>query len=467
MELAVNEIMQNLKIIINLLKSAPFDTSTEEGRSKERYRLTILGAMADTVSSGLGLLALIITVPLTLSYLGEERFGVWMTVASLAAMLTFLDLGVGNGFVSHIAKTKAQGNFEEFRCTVTRGLILLLLIGIVVGALLGGINTLLPLETIISVETAQAKEEARILSWVFIVLFSLSIPLNGIYRVYQGLQKSWVVHVLKSAGSILSIIAVVFLSKIEAEPHYLLMATYGIHTLMPIILLIHSAKQRWLTYDFHDDWKNAKLEYQYLLNVGGLFFVLQIGTMIGWGADTLIVSSLAGAAAVAQFVVAQRMYQVVILPMSIINAPLWGAYADAKAHDDKFFILNTLKKSLLNTVAVSSLLSISMFLLSGIILELWIGETIHVQKSLLFGFAVWTVMQSVGNSFAMYLNGMHIIKPQVISVILFCILALPLKIHFVPEYGAEAVIWSTVSTYFISVMLFYMVIFKNDFVKTV
>ncbi len=81
----------------------------------------------------------------------------------------------------------------------------------------------------------------------------------------------------------------------------------------------------------------AKLEYRQLLNVGGLFFVLQIGTMIGWSADALIVSTLAGVTAVTQFAIVQRMYSLVSIPLSIMNAPLWGAYADANAPGLKAF----------------------------------------------------------------------------------------------------------------------------------
>ncbi len=399
--------------------------------------------------------ALIITVPLTLSYLGEERFGVWMTVASLAGLLTFLDLGVGNGFISHVAKANVTGGAEKFRCTVTRGLILLALIGIVVGMLLSMLNTWIPFESIISVETEQATEDARESAWIFIGLFSLGIPLNGIYQIFQGLQKSWVVHSLKSFGSIISILAVVILSAKKADPASLLLATYGVQTVLPAILLIYIARQNWLTTHPHLQPKESLLEYRHLIGAGGLFFVLQIGTMVGWGADTLILSSLAGAAAVAQFAVAQRMYQLVSVPLSIMNAPLWSAYADAKAHGDKEFIEKTLKKSLFGTLGISALLSVTLFMLSGAILNLWVGDAVQVSESLLLGFMIWTVMQASGNSFAMFLNGMHIIKPQVVAVMCFVALVLPLKIYFVPEFGAVAIIWSTVLAYFIAVVLFY------------
>ena len=49
----------------------------------------------------------LITVPLALKYLGNERFGLWMAVSSVLAMASFADLGVGNGVLNTV--TTAYG----------------------------------------------------------------------------------------------------------------------------------------------------------------------------------------------------------------------------------------------------------------------------------------------------------------------------------------------------------------------
>jgi O-antigen/teichoic acid export membrane protein len=412
---------------------------------------------------------LVITVPLTLPYLGEERFGVWMTVASLAGMLIFLDLGVGNGLVSYIARIRATGTNEDIKYAITRSLLLLSLIGISVGALLVILNLWWPIQDLISVESIEAAQDAEKTIWMFIGLFSIGIPMGGIYRVYNAIQESWIVNLLKAAGSIISIIAVTLIAKVEAAPHFLLLATYGVQTLMPLALLIHIVKRRWLTVVPHQDRMQAKSAYRELLSTGGLFFVLQIGTMLGWGADSLIISSLVGAAAVAQFAIAQRMYQVVSVPLSIINGPLWAAYADAKAHSDIEFVRITLKKSMIGTIALSATLSSLIFFCSGFLLEIWVGDAVDIPVSLILAFTVWKILESTGGAFSMFLNGLHIVKPQVLSVILFCAIGLPLKLSLAPEYGATAVVWSTVMAYSLAVGVFYSCVYRReilDFVRT-
>ena len=86
----------------------PFDITTQEGMAAERYRMAAWASLVNFASTGLGMLALIITVPMTLPYLGPERFGIWMTVASFAGLLSFMDLGVGNGLINRIASVNAR-----------------------------------------------------------------------------------------------------------------------------------------------------------------------------------------------------------------------------------------------------------------------------------------------------------------------------------------------------------------------
>lgn len=443
------------------LKISPFDTNSESGRTKERYRLSAWGAVVNGFSSSLSVVLLFISVPLTLSYLSEERFGVWMTVASFANMLTFLDLGVGNALVSHIAKARAQNDIQVLQCSITRGLLLLCGIGVFIGLTLTILNVLMPLSTVISLETAQARVDAERCSWMFIFFFSFSVPVGGIYRILNGMQKSWLVHTARSLGFISSIIGITLLATIEADPHYLLAVTYGVQATFPLILLPYFVKKSWFTIGPHRNRSEAMSEYSGLLRIGGLFLFLQIGTMIGWGSDALLVSTLVGAGAVTQLAIAQRLFHFVSVPLAILNGPLWAAYADAKSNNDYRFVRKTLKVSVLGTLMVSALLSLAIFLLSDLLLKVWIGGSTEVSRSLLMAFLFWKVLESTGNSFSMFLNGFHIVRPQVIAVTLFCLTSLTLKIYFAPLLGAAAVVWSTVFAYIVCVVLFYLVLFNK------
>src|ERR1035441_8948081 len=91
---------RRLVLLDRFLRLRPFDTSTESGRSQERQRRAFLSTMAAFAAKGIAIVTQLVTVPMTLNYLGAERFGLWMAISSVVSMLAFADLGVGNGLLN-------------------------------------------------------------------------------------------------------------------------------------------------------------------------------------------------------------------------------------------------------------------------------------------------------------------------------------------------------------------------------
>src|SRR5712691_3374482 len=450
-----------LSITINILylRLLPFDTGSPEGRMQERYRLAAWAVATNIVSTALGMLAFVITVPLTLSYLGEERFGVWMTVASLAGMLSFLDLGVGNALINHVATAKATGNSLQLRRVITHGLLLLSAIGLTVGIILISITYWLPLDRLIKVTSSLAAEEVKQTLRIFVVLFSASIPLNGVQRVFQGLQRAWQANLVRGFGSLLSLGLVIALAQRQAGPSTLLLATYGAQIFILLALLVILFRERLIGKSRRLENEGQHVKIRGFIRLGGLFFILQIGVMIGWGSDALIVSSVLGAAEVTKLAIVQRLFQFVTVPLAIVNAPFWGAYAEAHARNDNAFVSRTLRLSFFGTALIAALASGVLFLGSQWIFKTWIGETSVVPTMLVMAYALWVVFEATGNAFAMFLNGVGEVRVQVISTLLFCAIALPMKFALVAEFGIAAIVFATIIAYLITPVGLYAFLF--------
>ena len=89
-----------LKQVYALVRLRPFSVSTVAGRTNERHRRAALTALAAVLARSLSIATALITVPLTLHYLGTERYGMWMTMSSLVVLLSFADLGIGTGILN-------------------------------------------------------------------------------------------------------------------------------------------------------------------------------------------------------------------------------------------------------------------------------------------------------------------------------------------------------------------------------
>ena len=187
--------------ILKYLRVQPFDTSSEEGRNAERYRLALWSVIANISSRGIAMLVMVLSVRWTLPYLGEERFGVWMTIASFVGMLIFLDLGVGNALTNHVAMVAADGNKAPLTRTVSGGLGLLFLIGLVSSIMLCLVFRSLPWEAIIKVRNPLINAEIQQALFFFSILFGVSIFTSGVQKIFAGLQRSFEAHAASAVGS--------------------------------------------------------------------------------------------------------------------------------------------------------------------------------------------------------------------------------------------------------------------------
>lgn len=452
------KLSRNALALRKYFRLIPFDTSSEQGRSDERYRLALLSMFANVLSRGISMVVMVLSVRLTVPYLGVERFGVWMTIASFVGMLVFLDLGIGNALTNHVAKAATKKDRATLTRTISGGLGLLLLLGALAGLLLSLLVFILPWASIIKVTSLVHQDEIRHALFLFSIFFGVNLFSTGIQKVFAGLQRSFEAHAVAAIGSILSLIALWWAAKMEAGIPVLLLATLGCQSSGGLLLLL-LLKKRGL-FQLPGIGSAISVEKKPLLKVGGLFFILQIGTMVGWGADSLIVSSTLGAAQVAIYSVTQRLFQFVTQPLAMMNAPLWSAYADAHAHGDKTFIQKTLKKSMLLTASTTVIGGGLLFMLSQQLIEWWTKGAITVSLAFVLMFFVWTLCETLGNSFAMMLNGCGVITPQVISVTLFVALAIPIKLLLVHN-GLIYLVGATVLSYMLAVPIFYTLLARK------
>ena len=446
------------------LRLQAFDTSTEQGRADERYRRTALTIVANIASKGLAMLLMILSVKLTLPYLGAERFGIWTTIASFASMLSLLDLGVGNALINHTARAASREDQKALQQSICGGLGLMLLLGGAVAFVLTLLAYTLPWEEIIRTSDPKLQREVPAACAVFGLLFGLNLFTTGLQKVYTGLQSAYIGHLANAVGSIGAGASLFYVTQQQAGIAQLLMATFGVQTITSLALLPILRRQGYLT--LTDIGRAMTSEYRSLLQTSGLFFILQIGVMIGWGADHLIIANALGASQVAIFSITQRLFQFVTQPLGMINAPLWSAYADAHGRGDSAFVRQTLKRSLQLTATIAILGGSLLVVFSTPIIRIWTNDQISVPFNLIVLFAIWTCCESLGGALAMFLNGCNIVRPQVITVTLLTLTALPAKIFYINHSGLPGILGIYIVIYASYNIILYGFIFRKELKET-
>ena len=64
------------------------------------------------VIRGFSILIGFVLLPVTIGYVNSETYGIWLTISSMVAWISFFDIGIGNGLKNKLAEALAQDDYE-------------------------------------------------------------------------------------------------------------------------------------------------------------------------------------------------------------------------------------------------------------------------------------------------------------------------------------------------------------------
>ena len=217
------------------IRLSPHDTTTEQSRASERHRRVALTAIASALAKVISVGTALISVPLTLHYLGAERYGLWMTISSLAAFLAFADLGIGNGMLNAIAAAYGRDDRDAIRGYVSSGFVVLSTVAAALLLLFAAAYSFVPWPALFNVKTELACAEVGPAVAVFFTCFALAIPLTIAQRVQSALQRGFLSGLWQCASSTLGLIGVIVAIHYQASLPWLVLAFVGAPLLISIL----------------------------------------------------------------------------------------------------------------------------------------------------------------------------------------------------------------------------------------
>lgn len=438
--------------LLEVFRLSPFDTSTPEGRARERHRRVALTAALSAVSKGAAIATGLIAVPLTIHYLGVERYGLWMTVSSLITMFAFADLGIGNGLVSEVARTQGLGNSRGAAEAVSSAFVVLGLVSVVGVPVFAVLYFQVDWPGLFNVSSAIAVREAGPALAVFVGCFLISVPLGIIQRVQMGCQEGYIAGAWATVGQIGSLAAVIAAIRYEGGLPTLILAMSGV----PILATAASAvllfarqhpelRPRWALVSSRTATR--------IIKTGGWFFLIQVIVAFHYSADSLIIAHLLGPAEVSRYAVAMKLAVVVPTIVGMWLVPLWPAVSEAAARNDWHWIRRTFNRTFLVSIVVVAGSALGLVLFGDAIVSAWVGPGIVLGLGLLSGFGLFMLASAMSGPVAMFMNGMGIIRVQVVTSLLMAVVSLWARIHFAPVYGITGVIMSNALTQILLVSL--------------
>ena len=403
-------------------------------------RRVTLSAGASALAKLITIATSLISVPLTLHYLGPERYGIWMVISSFTVMLSFADMGLGNGILNAVARAHGLGDRAAIRGVVSSGYAMLTGIAMLLLAIFAIIYPHVSWYKVFNAVTPEGRAAAGPAVGVFIGCFALSIPGSVVQKVQFGLQQSFMNSMWQALGSLFGLIAVLIAIHFHGSLAILVGALVG----APLIAMALNAASFFLN-EGRDLRPAPSLVSRPVMTAtirtGGMFFLLQLIGAVAFGADAMIIAQIAGASTVMQYAVPERMFAIISMVVAMALAPLWPAYGEAIARGDREWVDRTLRRSLVISALASGAMAIVLLLCGPTLIRLWVGHSIHPTWLLLLGLGVWRVVEACGNAIAFYMNGANMMRSQAAIGVVSAAAKVALKIVLVHAWGPAGIPW--------------------------
>ena len=412
-----------------------------EGRASERYKRVGLTAVASMAAQVIGIGTALVSIPLTVHYLGAEQYGLWITITSVTALLGFGDLGLSYGLMNALSEADGKGDRNAAREYVSSAVAMLLLVSLALAVAFVFVYPLVPWPRVFNVASAPAADVASRALAVFVGITLVSLPLGVVSKIQLGYQEGFKSSPWQAAGSVFSLVALVLAVTVEAPLPWLVLAIGGgpvLSTLMNGAALFH--RRPWLL----PRRRYARVAAaRWILRLGMLFFVLQIAYVVAFGIDNIVIAQILGAAAVTGYAVPMKLFMTIPMLLGFGLMPLWPAYREALTRRDHQWVRRTLVRSLQIAAGVSVPFSILLIVFGRRLLDLWVGESVVPTTLLLVALGLYTVVYSLSTAIAMLLNGSNVIAFQVVLAVCMMLTNLVASIVLTHMLGVSGPAWGS------------------------
>ena len=382
---------------------------------------------------GISIICSLIVVPLTIDYISKYEYGIWLTISSLVAWLSFFDLGIGNGLRNKFIDAVERGKHKLAKIYVSTAYAI---ISIVVGSvwLVASISAIfIDWPKVLNASPSLSDE----LIWTVVIVvtnFSLLFILGLNRTLLNAVQKPAIASAFDTATQVLlCLVLLVLVHTTTGSLVYLALAMGG----TSLIVLLTSNIWTFNHYlkRYRPSWRTVRFRLaKGIMSMGLMFFFLQIIAIAFYQTNNLIISHYVGPSEVTVYNIAYKYMQVLTMIFTILITPFWSAYAEANVNGD-YAWMKSMTKRLIQIVVVIALIGVAMVAVSPLFYQLWLQGSVTVPfvvTILVFGFHICNMWSTL---WTQLLCGFGKIRLQLICSTLCCVSYLPIGMWGCKHFG--------------------------------
>jgi O-antigen/teichoic acid export membrane protein len=437
-----------------------------ESAGFERIRRAGLTGMSSMVAQGITILAGFISIPLTVNYLGQERYAVWLAINSSLQFLYISNLGLsGNALINKLSEANGRDDKNLAKEIVSTAFCSLAVIALFFTLIFFVAFSFADWSRIFNTSQEVSTGELGLAVAAGFICFVVMFPTSMVDAVYQSYQEGYIGNILNIAGSIASLIALFAVTHFQGGLPSLVLALFGVR------MLFSFANAAYLFLIRHPflfpSYKHiTKKSLKSLTSLGFTYLIAQVAAIGLTQSQPWILIQILGPASVPVFAIAMR---IIFLPTTFVQmfiSPLMPAYGEAKARGDWKWINKTLKNSVVLSMLATLLPMILLLFFAQPIIGLWLGEKLVPSNILIYGLSIQVFIGSIIAPISVMLYGLEKVRGQAILTILNMVLLLGLGIPLTRMWGEGGLVTAMVAGIFfagfLGQLVYLYIVYKND-----
>ena len=389
----------------------------------------------------------LLLVPITINYVNSGTYGVWLTLSSMVAWISFFDIGINNGLKNKLTEAFAHDDILLSRklISTTYAFLFLIFIPIMVITLILvpfiNWNSVLNLYNISQHELIVAVSILVSYFCINFVLSTINIVLTSDQRPADASMRTLIEHFVSL------VVIVILIYTTTGSLIKLCVALCFVPLLIILLFNITLFRGRYKTICPSFSFVDFGLAPS-LLKQGVQFFIIQIAAIIQYQMINFLIIRYFGADDVTAYNICFKYFNVLYMIWGIIVTPLWVACTDAIVRKDVQWIESAQKKYL-HLFFFFILIGCLMLASSSVVYHIWIGDVVHIDWFLSFWVMFYNFVLMFGTIYVYFINGSGQLKVQTISSCVSPLFFIALCLFLIKQhFGVSAIIIASILSNF-------------------
>lgn len=397
------------------------------------------------ILKGGSVLITLLLVPLTINYVNPVQYGIWLTISSIVYWVNVFDMGIGNGLKNEIAYSLALNDESNLKKYVSTSYVVLTVIATIIFVVFLLLNSFFDWNKILNI-SGKINYDVQPVMLVVMGFFCLQFIVQIIDAVLSATQQIFKSSLILFMGQLIGLL-IIYLLTVFAPASLLFlvisMAGSSVFVLVIASFFLYSRELK----NFAPSYHYVDVKYiKKLLEVGGSFFLIQIGAMVLIHANNFIIAKILGPAAVTTYNIPFRLFSFISMLFAIIIMPYWSAFTNAYANRDLQWIRKSIRKLRIIWLCLSAL-GFVVFIFSDFLYKIWINNAVTIPVSLSFCMLLYVIVFIWHTMHVYFLNGIGKIRVQLFVVLAGAVLNIPLSICLGRSYGLSGVVCANSITF--------------------